>query len=415
MAYHICLNASLKRTRYLLRQGLSFRGHDESSTSSKKVNYLELLQFLADHDKKVNALVLENAPGNLKLIAPSIKKDLGNACAKECISLIMSDLKDRYFSIIVDEARDVSIKEQMTIMYHLHVSICGECNPNDSSSEAFKLWREIQSFEFVFHLFFMKAILGITNTLSQALQKKDQDIVNAMGLVQTCNENLQVMRNNEFDELVDQASLFCNKHHIMIPNMDEEYVILGRSRRNAPIRTNNHHYRVELFLHVIDGQLAKLNDRFNAVNTELLTCLACLSPNLFFMKAILGITNTLSQALQKKDQDIVNAMSLVQTCNENLQVMRNNEFDELVDQASLFCNKHHIMIPNMDEEYVILGRSRRNAPIKTNNHHYRVELFLHVIDGQLAKLNDRFNAVNTELLTCLACLSPNNSFVAFNK
>ncbi|KAI5354769.1 hypothetical protein L3X38_007664 [Prunus dulcis] len=71
-AYRTCLNASLKCTRYLLRQGLSFRGHDESAQSSNKGNYLELLQFLADHDEKVKAVVLENAPGNLKLIAHSI-------------------------------------------------------------------------------------------------------------------------------------------------------------------------------------------------------------------------------------------------------------------------------------------------------------------------------------------------------
>ncbi|XP_021812318.1 zinc finger MYM-type protein 1-like [Prunus avium] len=116
MAYRTCLNASLKCTRYLLRQGLSFCGHGESATSSNKGNYLELLQFLAEHDEKVKAVVLENASGNLKLIAPSIQKDLVNACAKECISLIMSDLKDRYFSIMVDEACDVSIKEQMAIM-----------------------------------------------------------------------------------------------------------------------------------------------------------------------------------------------------------------------------------------------------------------------------------------------------------
>ena len=60
--------------------------------------------------------MLENAPGNLKLIAPSIQKDLVNSCAKETIDLILSDVKDRYFSIMVDEARDVSIKEQITMM-----------------------------------------------------------------------------------------------------------------------------------------------------------------------------------------------------------------------------------------------------------------------------------------------------------
>ncbi|KAI5311293.1 hypothetical protein L3X38_000047 [Prunus dulcis] len=43
--YRTCLNASLKCTRYLLRQDLPFRGHDESATSSNKGNYLKLLQF----------------------------------------------------------------------------------------------------------------------------------------------------------------------------------------------------------------------------------------------------------------------------------------------------------------------------------------------------------------------------------
>ncbi|KAM7522461.1 hypothetical protein LguiA_012363 [Lonicera macranthoides] len=151
-------------------------------------------------------------------------------------------------------------------------------NLNDSSGEAYKLWREIQSFEFVFHLFLMKVILGITNTLSLALQKKDQDIVSAMNLVKTCKENLQLMRDSEFEELVEQESSFCYKHNITVPTMDEEYVIPRRSRHNAPMKTNYHRYRVEIFIHVIDGQLAELNDRFNEVSTELLTCLTCLSP-----------------------------------------------------------------------------------------------------------------------------------------
>ncbi|KAI5350982.1 hypothetical protein L3X38_003873 [Prunus dulcis] len=79
------VGTSLDCVRFLLRQGLPFRGHDESHTSSKKGNYLELLQFLADHDEKVQVVVLENALRNLKLIAPTIQKDLVNACATETI------------------------------------------------------------------------------------------------------------------------------------------------------------------------------------------------------------------------------------------------------------------------------------------------------------------------------------------
>ena len=54
----------------------------------------------------------------------------------------------------------------------------------------------IQCFEFVFTLHLMKTILGITNDLSQALQRKDQDIVNAMALVKVTKQQLQRMKDD---------------------------------------------------------------------------------------------------------------------------------------------------------------------------------------------------------------------------
>ncbi|XP_050121413.1 uncharacterized protein LOC126599112 [Malus sylvestris] len=115
-AYRTCLNASIKCTKFLLRQGLAFRGHDESATSSNRGNYLELLQFLANNDDKVREVVMENTPGNLKLLAPSIQTEIVNSCALETLDAIMDDLKDRFFLILVDEARDVSVKEQMAMV-----------------------------------------------------------------------------------------------------------------------------------------------------------------------------------------------------------------------------------------------------------------------------------------------------------
>ncbi|KAM2452021.1 hypothetical protein ACFX1W_009400 [Malus domestica] len=115
-AYRTCLNASIKHTTFLLRQGLAFRGHDESATSSNRGNYLELLQFLANNDDKVREVVMENAPENLKLLAPSIQKEIVNSCALETLDAIMDGLKDSFFSILVDEARDVSVKEQMVMV-----------------------------------------------------------------------------------------------------------------------------------------------------------------------------------------------------------------------------------------------------------------------------------------------------------
>ena len=57
--YHTLLHGALNCTRWLLQQGLPFCGDDESFKSSNKGNYLELMQFLADHNDKVRKVVCE--------------------------------------------------------------------------------------------------------------------------------------------------------------------------------------------------------------------------------------------------------------------------------------------------------------------------------------------------------------------
>ncbi|VVA37532.1 PREDICTED: zinc finger MYM-type 1, partial [Prunus dulcis] len=95
-------------------------------------------------------------------------------------------------------------------------------------------------------------------------------------------------------------------------------------------------------------------------------------------------------ALQKKDQDIVNAMMLVQRCKQKLQSVRDDDFDDLLREVSIFCGKNDIDVPNMDDLFVPQGRSRRKAQKITNRQYYRVDLFLTIIDKQLVELNNRF-------------------------
>ena len=63
-------------------------------------------------------------------------------------------------------------------------------------------------FKFAFALHLMKIILGITNELSIALQKKIQDIVNAITLVKVSKQRLQTMRDDEWKALLTEVSLF---------------------------------------------------------------------------------------------------------------------------------------------------------------------------------------------------------------
>lgn len=114
--YETRLLASVDCVRFLLHQGLAFRGHDKSADSSNQGNFRELLKFLADHNEETRKVVLQNAPGNNKLCSHQIQINIASACAIETSKHIIDDIGGDYFSILVDECRDASTKEQMALV-----------------------------------------------------------------------------------------------------------------------------------------------------------------------------------------------------------------------------------------------------------------------------------------------------------
>ncbi|XP_042032388.1 zinc finger MYM-type protein 1-like [Salvia splendens] len=72
--YRIRLTVALDVIRFLLNQGLAFRGHDETSTSSNRGNFLELLYWYSLRNDEVGQVVLNNAPGNNQMILHQFKK-----------------------------------------------------------------------------------------------------------------------------------------------------------------------------------------------------------------------------------------------------------------------------------------------------------------------------------------------------
>jgi hypothetical protein len=108
----------LSIVRFLLLQALAFRGHDESSTSCNKGNFLEFVDWFRKRSKAVQNL-LGDSPANHLLTSPKIQKQLCEACAKETSKAILYDIGEKNFSILIDESRDASIKEQMAIIVRL--------------------------------------------------------------------------------------------------------------------------------------------------------------------------------------------------------------------------------------------------------------------------------------------------------
>ncbi|XP_042003694.1 zinc finger MYM-type protein 1-like [Salvia splendens] len=116
VAYYIRLTVSLKVTRFLLKQGLSFCGHDESCSSSHRGNFIELLLRFSELNDDISKTLFANAPANNQMNSPRIQKELANACASEVTLAIVNDIGDKVFTLLVDEARDISMKEQMGVV-----------------------------------------------------------------------------------------------------------------------------------------------------------------------------------------------------------------------------------------------------------------------------------------------------------
>jgi hypothetical protein len=136
--------------------------------------------------------------------------------------------------------------------------------------------------------------------------------------------------------------------------------------------------------------------------------------NAHLMLDILGHTNELSECLQRKDQDILNEMSLVHLAKSKIQQMRSDGWVSFLQRVTIFCNKYGIQVPEMEHNYVPYGRSARFAPDQTNDDHFRREVYIGVIDKISQGLDSRFDEVNMELLTYMAALNPADSFASFD-
>ncbi|XP_016679185.1 uncharacterized protein [Gossypium hirsutum] len=147
--------------------------------------------------------------------------------------------------------------------------------------DAYNAYNRFRYFEFTFILHMMKEVLGVTDNLCQALQRRPQDILNAKSLVLTMKDLIQKLRDDGWNELLKNMISFCETWEFDFPDMNAQYIV-GRSRNNKKAVTVEHHYRVDIFFATIDTQLQELKSRFNEHVVELLTLTTALDLKEFF-------------------------------------------------------------------------------------------------------------------------------------
>ncbi|KAH7666046.1 Ribonuclease H-like protein [Dioscorea alata] len=392
--YRTRLTASVDCLGFLLRQGLPFRGHDESEESNNQGNFLELLHFFAEHNEAINSVVLKNAPSNLKLTAHDIQNDIISVAASETTKAIINELGDDLFAILVDESPDVSNKEQMAlVLRYMNNRGC-----------------IVERFLAIVHVFDTTA-LSLKEAIESMFSKhglslsrlREQGYDGASNMRGEFNGlKSLILKENEF-----AFYIHCFAHQLQLTLVavakNEDSVaslfqnvgcllnVVGASCKRYDILRESQASRVAEALK--NDELASgkgLNQEISlkrAGDTRWGSHYGTLLNLIILFPSVIDVLENVGENGLNSEQR-VEAQFLLQMIQSfdfifNLHLMRN--------------------VLGITNE---LSKSRCKVVDVSILHHYRVELFNVVIDRQLQELNNRFTEINTELLLCVACLSP---------
>jgi hypothetical protein len=457
------LTWSLKCIRFLLRQGLAFRGHDETWDSNNAGNFRELLSWLAGNFEEVNRVVLGNAPQNCQLIDHKIQKQLIASCAHETTKFILKELGDECFAILADESSDGYQQEQLALCLRF-VNKKGEpverflglVHVEDTTSLTLK--EAIQSLLIKYQLPLSKVrgqgydgasnMKGHVNGLKKLIMDESPSAYYVhcfahqlqLTLVAVAKENTDChWFFGQLAYLLNVLGMSCKKIR-MLRVAQAEYMIealklgeieigQGQNQEMGLARPGDtrwgSHYRTVMHVMALYPSIRKVlfkigNESNGAEANGAQTMLTVFKSFEFvfllhLMNEIFGYTNDLCNALQKREQDIVNAMDLLEFTKVELKVLREDDgWEKFLKKVTSFCERHKVKVVDMNGKYVPMQRSKQFYRGAINYHRFHADMYLGIIDRQVQELHNRFDEVNTELLRCMASFNPANSFHAFN-
>jgi hypothetical protein len=108
MLYEVRLTVALDVASFLIAQGHAFCGNDESGTSLNKGNFLETIGWYKNRNDDVRVAFDELCQNNACMTS-QIQQDITRSYAEEVTEVIKEEIGDGYFSVLIDESRDISI------------------------------------------------------------------------------------------------------------------------------------------------------------------------------------------------------------------------------------------------------------------------------------------------------------------
>ncbi|XP_049372493.1 uncharacterized protein LOC125837404 [Solanum verrucosum] len=304
-----------------------------------------------------------------------IQKDIVTACKIETVKAIIEDINSDYFALLVDESRDLSRKEQMTICL-----------------------RYVDKRGFVMETFI--ELIHIKDTSVLSLKEAIVDLLAHHSLT------LSNVREQCYDGTSNMQGRGLNQELGLVKAGDTRWGSHYKSFGNFISSFDS----IVNVLDTLVVNASTLEERASA-SGFLRSCQMFETIFLLhLMTDLLGITNDLNVSLQKKEQDIANAMILVKVAKRSFDIKKIMRMAELYtddfDESNMRALENQLVyyiidVRDIDERFSNLGGlgelSRKLAETKKHLNYSLVFLlvkFALLLPVATATIERAFSAMN---------------------
>ena len=382
-------------------QACPFRGNDESEGSKNQGNFKEMIKLLASYNKDVHEVV-QNAPKNAKYTSSTIQKEIASIFAEKVKTSIKEELGNSKFSILVDECRDESKKEQMAVVLRfaniegvirehfldlvhvrdtsaltlkntiIAVLVDNGLNVQDIRGQGYDgasnmrgEWNGLKAL-ILKECPYAYYIHCLAHQLQLALVAASREVHEVHNFFQHANFIVNTIsaspkRNDEL--LENQAAEIAREIELGELDTGRGANQIGSLQRAGDTRWSSHYKSIKSLLKMFAATVTVLrsvaadrsatrNSRGDAGGSLKILLTFDFVFILHLMERIMKITDVLCLKLQHKSLDIANALDCVSNTKVLLGELREDGWDNLFEDVKSFCVKHEIDIPNMDQKYV---------------------------------------------------------------
>ncbi|ROL48829.1 Zinc finger MYM-type protein 1 [Anabarilius grahami] len=279
-------------TCFLGKQGIAFRGRDETDESHNKGNFLECMSLLTKFDPFLQRYT---APSNTTYLSSDSQNEMIECCSQELTENIISEIKGAYmYAIIADEARDGKT-EQLALCVR-YVSVEGavkerflaltEVSQFDATSitaaiENQLVKKGIDQLKCVALTYDGAAVMsGDVGGLHRYLQKETIDIAQAVTYKNAVTDTMKQKRSDTTAaDLYSRTIAMCEANQIAVESSSgqrrkrmDEYVVESTCGAGSETcgSSESEDLKRKLLFPCLDRMICELERHFSGVNEDVL-------------------------------------------------------------------------------------------------------------------------------------------------